>query len=104
MAARTKRGDCPAKAKYRYQVKNWVEYDRALVNRGNLTLWFDEDSIGKTWTPPRPVGRGKPGTYSDVAIQTCLTLKTLFRLRRPRFFGRSDKLRPTEPRRYETWA
>ena len=80
MAARTKRGDCPAKAKYRYQVKNWVEYDRALVNRGNLTLWFDEDSIGKTWTPPRPVGRGKPGTYSDVAIQTCLTLKTLFRL------------------------
>jgi len=25
-------------------------------------------------------------------------------LRRPRFFGRSDKLRPTEPRRYETWA
>ena len=32
------------------------------------------------WTPPRPMGRGKPGSYSDVAIQTCLTLKTLFRL------------------------
>lgn len=27
-----------AKAKYRYQVKNWAEYDRALVNRGNLTI------------------------------------------------------------------
>ena len=80
MAARAKKDDSPAKAKYRYQVKNWVEYDRALVNRGNLTLWFDEDSIGKTRTPPRPAGRGKPGTYSDVAIQTCLTLKTLFRL------------------------
>ncbi len=26
------------------------------------------------------MGRGKPGLYSDVAIQTCLTLKTLFRL------------------------
>ena len=26
------------------------------------------------------MGRGKPGSYSDVAIQTCLTLKTLFRL------------------------
>ena len=80
MAARTKRDDSLAKAKYRYQVKNWVEYDRALVNRGNLTIWFDEGSIAKIWTPPRPVGRGKPGSYSDLAIQTCLTLKTLFRL------------------------
>jgi Transposase DDE domain len=80
MAAKTKIDDSPAKAKYRYQVKNWAEYDRALVNRGNLTIWFDEKSIAEDWTPPRPVGRGKPGSYSDVAIQTCLTLKTLFRL------------------------
>jgi len=61
-------------------VKNWAEYDRALVKRGDLTIWFDEASIAESWTPPRPVGRGKPGLYSDVAIQTCLTLKTLFRL------------------------
>jgi Transposase DDE domain len=80
MAAKTKTDDSPAKAKYRYRVKNWAEYDRALVNRGNLTIWFDEKSIAEDWTPPRPVGRGKPGSYSDVAIQTCLTLKTLFRL------------------------
>lgn len=80
MAATSNIDKSLAKVKYRYQVKNWAEYDRALVNRGNLTIWFDEESIGKSWTPPRPVGRGKPGTYSDVAIQTCLTLKTLFRL------------------------
>jgi len=80
VAAKTRIDDSPAKAKYRYPVKNWVEYDRALVNRGNLTLWFDEDSVNKIWTPPRPVGRGKPGTCSMVAIQTCLTLKPLFRL------------------------
>jgi hypothetical protein len=80
VAAKTKIDDSPTKAKYRYQVKNWREYDRALVNRGNLTIWFDEASIAASWTPPRPVGRGKPGSYSDVAIQTCLTLKTLFRL------------------------
>jgi hypothetical protein len=80
VAAKTKIDDSPTKAKYCYQVKNWREYDRALVNRGNLTIWFDEASIAASWTPPRPVGRGKPGSYSDVAIQTCLTLKTLFRL------------------------
>lgn len=80
MATRSKQDESTAKPKYRYQVKNWAEYDRALVNRGNLTIWFDEASIAQSWTPPRPVGRGKPGLYSDVAIQTCLTLKALFRL------------------------
>ena len=70
MAARTQRDERTAQPKYRYQVKNWAETDRALVNRGNLTIWFDQASIAQSWTPPRPVGRGKPGTYSDLAIQT----------------------------------
>lgn len=50
MAARTKVDESQAKPKYRYQVKNWAEYDRALVNRGNLTIWFDEASRGLTRT------------------------------------------------------
>ena len=80
MAARCKIDESAGKQKHRYRVTNWAEYDRALVNRGNLTIWFDEASIAESWTPPRPKGRGKPGSYSDVAIQTCLTLKALFRL------------------------
>ena len=43
-------------------------------------IGFDEVRLKDHWTPPPPVGRGKPGRYSDVAIQTCLTLKALFRL------------------------
>lgn len=80
MAARTKLDTVTSKPKHRYRVTNWAEYDRALVSRGSLTIWFDDASVKESWTPPRPVGRGKPGLYSDVAIQTCLTLKTLFRL------------------------
>jgi transposase len=80
MAARVKVDTQASTAKHRYQVRNWSEYDRALVNRGSLTVWFDEQSIAQGWTPPRPKGRGKPGSYSDLAIQTCLTIKTLFRL------------------------
>jgi transposase len=80
MAARTKLDTVAEKPKHRYRVTNWAEYDRALVSRGSLTIWFDDASVKDSWTPPRPVGRGKPGLYSDVAIQTCLTLKTLFRL------------------------
>ncbi|HND03740.1 MAG TPA: IS5/IS1182 family transposase, partial [Nitrospira sp.] len=37
--------------KQRYRVTNGSEYDRALVNRGNLTIWFDEASIRDQWTP-----------------------------------------------------
>ena len=66
--------------KQRYRVTNWSEYDRALVNRGNLTIWFDDASIWDQWTPPPPEGRGKPGLYSATAIQTCLTIKALFQL------------------------
>ena len=66
--------------KTRYPVTNWADYDRARVNRGHLTIRFDEASIKNHWTPQPPVGRGTPGRYSDIAIQTCLTLKTLFRL------------------------
>ena len=80
MAAQTKLDAGPAKLKTRDKVTNWAEYDRALVNRGNLMIWLDEASINDHWTPPPPAGRGKPGLYSDVAIPTCLTLKTLFRL------------------------
>jgi hypothetical protein len=80
MAMRVKPETGEVGLKQRYRVTNWSEYDRALVNRGNLTIWFDEASIRDSWTPPRPIGRGKPGWYSETAIQTCLTIKTLFQL------------------------
>ena len=80
MAMRVKPETGEVGLKQRYRVTNWSEYDRALVNRGNLTIWFDEASVRDSWTPARPIGRGKPGLYSETAIQTCLTIKTLFQL------------------------
>jgi hypothetical protein len=80
MAMRVKPDTGEATSKQRYRVRNWTQYDRSLVNRGNLTIWFDEASIKENWTPPPPLGRGKPGLYSDTAIQTCLTIKALFQL------------------------
>jgi hypothetical protein len=61
-------------------MRNRKEYNRACVNRGSLSIWFDEDSIGQGWTPRRPKGRGKPGLYSDLGMKTCLAIETLFRL------------------------
>lgn len=63
MAVRTKMDAGTSKPKYRNRVTNWAEYDRALVSRGDLTIWFDEATIKDDWTPPPPVGRGKPGLF-----------------------------------------
>ncbi len=62
------------KYKTKYHVTNWADYDRALVKRCELTLWISEDAI-KSWTPTRSGRRGAPLKYSDLAIETTLTLR-----------------------------
>ncbi|WP_198246625.1 transposase [methane-oxidizing endosymbiont of Gigantopelta aegis] len=52
------------KKKQRYKLKNWSNYNQALINRGSLTLWFEESMI-KQWHQPEKTGyRGSPMTYS----------------------------------------
>lgn len=67
-------------SKKTYRVRNWSEYDAALVNRGSLTIWISEDAIAN-WQPEREANkRGKPREYSDLAIETVLTLKEVYHL------------------------
>lgn len=65
--------------KITYRVRNWKDYNRSLINRGNLTLWFSEDAV-KSWyqKPAKRKGRGRPFTYSNHYIELALTLRTLF--------------------------
>lgn len=69
-----------AKAKDRCRVTNWPDYDRALVRRGDVTVWFDEDFLRHHWHGKATDNRGKPLKYSDTAIQTLLMLKAMFGL------------------------
>jgi hypothetical protein len=65
--------------KTKYRVTNWSKYDQALVQRGNVTLWITPSAI-KGWAA-KPTGRrGAPQKYSDLAIETALTLRLLFQL------------------------
>ena len=78
MAARRQSKVNP-KYKTNYRVRNWAEYEEGLRQRGDITIWFDEDAI-KAWNA---VPNGKPGgqsKYSDLAIVTALTLRILFKL------------------------
>ena len=53
----------------RYRVTNWPEYDRALQQRGSLTLWVTPEALA-AWHPPGTGRRGRSRTYSDLAIET----------------------------------
>jgi Transposase DDE domain len=70
----------PEEEKAKYRVTNWSAYDEALVKRGNVTLWFAEEVIVAQWKPAATGKRGGIAQYSDMAIQTLLTLKAVFRL------------------------
>jgi hypothetical protein len=60
-----------------YCTTNWPTYNAALKQRGSLLIWFDPEM---EWLAA-PSGRlGRPTTFSDAAIQTCLMLKALFGL------------------------
>ena len=67
------------KYKTKYRVNNWPEYDRALVQRGNITLWISDDAIA-SWKPAPSGRRGAQRKFSDHAIETALTLRLVFNL------------------------
>lgn len=62
-----------------YRVKNWSEYDRALVERGSIMFWMS-DGFEKSWMHTGEKQRGSQFDYSDQAILVMLTVKEVFHL------------------------
>ena len=58
-----------------YKTGNWLAYDEALKRRGSLTSWFDREM---SWDTAPTGTRGCQLSYSDAAIQMCLSMKMLF--------------------------
>lgn len=56
---------------------NWRSYNLALKQRGSLLIWFDPET---DWLAVPSGKRGRSATFTDAAIQACLTLKALFGL------------------------
>ena len=65
--------------KTKYRVANWAAYNQALVRRGDVTVWLSSEAIA-AWTPCRSGRRGGQQRYSDLAIETALTLRLLYHL------------------------
>ena len=79
MAEAHKRAYRHPKYKTSYRIKNWSEYEESLRNRGDITVWLSRDAIN-AWTPPKNGKRGGQPLYSDLAIETSLTLRLVFHL------------------------
>ena len=71
----------PSRQKALYRVKNWTDYDVALVQRGSITFWMSDD-FEKTWLyiSCGKRQRGSQFDYSDQAILIMLTVKEVFHL------------------------
>ena len=66
--------------KVRYKIRNWPEYNKALINRGNFTFWFSEEMI-KNWHHDQslPKKQGRNFTYSSICIECALTVRELLK-------------------------
>ena len=66
--------------KRRYRIRNWPDYNSALVRRGSLTLWVEQGVAGRWRDSAAPVRRGRRRLYSDFAITCALTLRGVYGL------------------------
>jgi IS5 family transposase len=68
------------KTKRTYHLRNWSQYNKALVRRGSLTLWMSDEIISQ-WRETKHTGkRGAPRTYTDMAILCMATLQEVYHL------------------------
>lgn len=66
-----------ARPQTKYKTTNWTTYNAALKARGSLTIWLNRDM---QWFAAPSGKRGRQRTFSDAAIQFCLSIKCLFGL------------------------
>lgn len=67
-------------AKQKFRITNWKTYNKALINRGSITFWLDDEAIQAWYDASSPSARGRSQRYSDLAITTILVIKRVFRL------------------------
>lgn len=68
------------KTKQQYRLRNWSHYNKALVERGSLTVWVSDDVLSAWNNQARSGKRGRPLDYSDTAILCMATLEEVYHL------------------------
>lgn len=68
------------KGKKKYKVRNWKEYNQALVDRGKVFFWITQAAIDGWLAEEKTGKKGRPKKYTNLAIQTTLTVQQVFHL------------------------
>lgn len=68
------------KKKRQYRIRNWRQYNKALVARGSLTVWIDTRTTDTWLDHDCPNRRGRRRTYTDAAILCALLLREAYHL------------------------
>jgi len=63
-----------------YRILNWKEYNRALIQRGSLTFWFEESVVLAWYNQEKNGKQGADDYYSDTAIGCGLMVREVFHL------------------------
>lgn len=62
-----------------YRIRNWAEYNKALIQRGSITIWIDEQATKNWFSSYHTCRAGRPATYSDEAILMLLILREVYK-------------------------
>lgn len=68
------------KPKRQYRIRNWPDYNKALISRGSLTLWIDTRATDRWLDADTPARRGRRRRYTDAAILCALQLREVYHL------------------------
>jgi len=68
------------RTKRQYRIRNWQHYNKALIERGSLTLWIDTRSTDTWLDHSCPARRGRRRTYTDSAIRCALLIREVYHL------------------------
>jgi IS5 family transposase len=68
------------KTQAKYRIRNWGEYNRALIQRGSLTVWFSEEALSKWHSTHHTGEKGRPQVYSNETILCALLIRIVYHL------------------------
>lgn len=66
--------------KRRYRIRNWAQYNRALIQRGSITVWIEDQALTQWFSSNHTGQAGHPEVYSDEAILMMLIIRETFKL------------------------
>lgn len=64
----------------RYHISNWSDYNKSLIQRGNITFWLEDGALKHWFSSKHTCRAGHPLFYSDEAMLLILTLREIFKL------------------------